>query len=118
MPTYLYTTEDGKVTVPHTCRMSTRPKFRWVTHDGIRQKAYRDIVAEHRGMFCGNAGWPMYSDALGVNPKHAKRAAAWAKAHGVPTEYRASDGAAKLEDPSHRRRFLKLKGCRDLGGFD
>lgn len=56
--------------------------------------------------------WPMVSDAAGVHPTDAKRAAKHASAVGVPTEFN-SDGNPVFTDKHHRRRFLEAHHMYD-----
>lgn len=60
----------------------------------------------------GRAKWPIYSDALGVNPDQIPEAQATLAKHGVQAQY-TPDGRAIVNDARHRRDW-----CRAVGLFD
>lgn len=59
-----------------------------------------------RGVRSCHAGYPYYSEAMGVHPDQVQEEARVLKEAGIPTEIR-SDGCLKVESRSHRRRLIR-----------
>jgi len=57
-------------------------------------------------------GWPLYSDAMGVNPKDNQQAYEASVKLGVPTE-RDNLGRAKFESAGHRKKYCEAFGYYD-----
>jgi len=110
VPVYCYTTKHG-FTYDRVFAMGRAPKT-VRTEYGVAQ---RDIGAEHRGFKHGE-GWPMESDALGVNPDQVQEAQAEADRAGVPTEYNKDTGCAVLRSRGHRAKLMKELGYVDRDG--
>lgn len=73
----------------------------------------RSISSEHRQHRDTPGNWPMWSDALGVNPDQIGEAVANDRKHGLNSEYHPETGCVKLESPTHRRRVARALGFHD-----
>lgn len=62
------------------------------------------------------SGYPMYSDAAGVNPDQIEEQMEMDRQLGVPTEY-TEDGLAIFTDPLHRKRYCEAYGLYDRNCF-
>ena len=62
------------------------------------------------------AGWPMESDAMGVNPDQIAQATAADAKHGIHVEYNKATGAAKYENAAHRKQHCESLGMVDRNG--
>ena len=71
-------------------------------------------------------GWPMYSDAMGVNPDQIADAVAADAANGITQEYHPQTGAAKYDDQAGMTRHCESQGmaarnggysCPQVGGM-
>jgi hypothetical protein len=120
MPTYCYRKEATGELIDLTISIMEKEEREVKFNDGTQgiylddgTRAYRDIVSEQR---CGKSfpgNWPMYSDALGVNPTQIKDAIEQASRAGVPTEFDKKTGCAILRSPGHRKAL-----CEALGYYD
>lgn len=72
----------------------------------------RGIEAGHAPRGHHQACWPMYSDAMGINPDGIAEATANLKKMGVPTEF-TPDGRAILTGRGHRKKLAQLVGAVD-----
>lgn len=118
MPTYCYRRLDTGEIVEITMSIQEMIRRQDGTdtielEDGVR--AVRDFSAEHKGSF-GMSGWPLLSDAAGVNPQEIDRARQASESLGVPTDF-ASDGRAIFRDPKHRRDYCRAIGLKDLNNY-
>jgi len=69
------------------------------------------------GVFGQSAGgWPMKSDATGVNPDQIPEAMAADASRGVRVEYDRDTGAAVYNDASERKRHCESLGIVDRNG--
>lgn len=120
MPIYSYTSDDGR-TVELMMTLSEKEEReddnKCIEIDGVVFK--RDIASDLRngGVSSGEGGWPMYSEAAACHPSQIKEYSDHARSAGVPTEFDRM-GRPKFENASHRRRYLKIRGLRDLNGYD
>ena len=71
--------------------------------------AWRDIVAEHRGMKDTPGNWPMVLWAAGVHPQQVGKSREYCLQMGVPTHYN-SDGEPVITDRTHFKRFCRING--------
>ena len=62
------------------------------------------------------SGWPMYSEALAVDPSQVEEANARNKRHGVPVVYDPKNGKAVIPDRAARKKLLRLEGRHDKQG--
>jgi len=69
--------------------------------------------APPRAAALGN--WPLCSDAVGVHPQHRRAAYEDSVRQGVPTEFN-EQGQAVFHSRSHRKRYCRAIGYRDLDG--
>lgn len=60
-------------------------------------------------------GYPMLSDAAGVNPSQIKAEQRFLESRGVKTEF-TRDGAAIFRDRKHRKEHLRAVGMFDKSG--
>jgi len=74
----------------------------------------KDIL-ESGVMHTASTGWPMHSDALGVNPSQVKEAYEESVRMGVPTQFN-SKGQAILESRGHRKAYAEANGMYDRDG--
>lgn len=115
MPTYCYRRSDGSIveltmSVAEMLRLGPNPVI-----DGRRLT--RDIAAEHSATPRTSCDlWPMRSDAVGVHPLDAARAAEADARRGVPTDYCPTTGCAIFRDRAHRKAWLKAHGMIDRDG--
>lgn len=111
MITCCYTTDDAQppVTVERQYPSGKSPKK--VKISGGRW-AYRDIVAEQRGMKPNPGIWPMHSDFAGVHPNQCQEAYDHSVRNGVPTEFDKT-GAAIFTSRKHRKDYLRIAGLYD-----
>jgi hypothetical protein len=72
-------------------------------------------ILESRRFNTISTSWPMYSDALGVNPDQIDEARAESVRMGVPTDFN-KDGQAILESRGHRKKYAEANGMYDRDG--
>ena len=107
MPTYCFSTPDGKVT-ERVFPMGEAPSSVWV--DG--RMARRDYRAEQVGV-PSTDGWPMEPClGSGVHPSQAQELRDHFKKHNCPTEV-APCGGPIYRDKEHRERALKVRHLHD-----
>lgn len=109
MPEYCYSNKKRCETIVRVFSMGHALDA--VKHNGAYYK--RDLVAEHNGFKQALSCWPLTSDAAGVHPTQVREATEHAARMGIPTEF-TRDGAAVFRDRTHRKKFLKAHGLRDL----
>lgn len=69
------------------------------------------------GVFGQSAGgWPMESDAMGVNPDQIAEAVAADALNGISQEYNPKTGAAKYSDQRGYTRHCESQGMADRNG--
>lgn len=84
-------------------------------YDKATKSKVADLLQGHAPGGQHSAGWPLYSDAVGVHPDQIPEAMAEARKHGVPTDF-TPDGKVVFTSPGHRRDYCKLYGYFDLNG--
>lgn len=83
--------------------------------DGVR--AYRDFEAELGGKRSGEGGWPMWSDAMGVDPSQIpEMSKALKQATGRTPEFNPVTGELKCESRGQRRAYMRAMGLHDRQG--
>lgn len=103
MPTYCYSTKDGKIIERHFA-FGDAPEQ--IEEDGV--VALRDFQAEQTGR-PSRKGWPITCYASGVNAEDAQKLRDHLKSCGVPTEV-TKDGDPIYTSPTHQRKALKARG--------
>ena len=96
------TVKDGEVTAVHGTVKAARPKKRSTLEMGVF------------GQSAG--GWPMYSDAMGVNPDQIASAVAADAKNGITQEYHPETGQAKYDDQRGMTRHCESQGMADRNG--
>jgi hypothetical protein len=81
-----------------------RPKYR-----------HRLSGSGKKRMRCSTACWPIYSDAMGVNPEQIPEAIEKMEQAGVKMEY-TGEGEAILTGPAHRKAAARVAGLFDRNG--
>lgn len=120
MPRYNYKLADGTVierffTIAEMQKKQRKDGSITVTIKGVRIKAFRDMASELTTVATAGTGWPLYSEAAGVQPSQVKEATEHAKKVGCPTEF-TKDGRAIFTDRNHRKSYLKAHGLHDRNG--
>jgi len=67
------------------------------------------------GVFGQGGGWPIVSDAAGIDPSQIPDAMALDRSHGMNVEY-TSNGNPVLTDPAMRKKYLSVHGLYDRNG--
>ena len=114
MPIYVYAAADGSK-VEHECPWGEAPpavQAKKKVYDKIVQIICAPAGGIEKPVKGNRRGWPIKSDAAGVNPKQIPVAIAADKRLGVPASY-TKDGRVIFENREHQRRWLKAHGMRN-----
>lgn len=76
----------------------------------------RDYRAEHKHERSGEHGWPMVSEAAGINPSDIPATVERLAKQGVKCSF---DGLGRpiMESMGHRRKVLKAMGLTDKNSY-
>ena len=118
MPTYCYKVDGTDEVVEEILSFAEKDERerngKITLPDG--RAATRDYGAEYDRSRQIKAAWPMFSRALAVHPNQIKEAKEYARHRGVDVDF-DSRGHVKLDSPSHRRKYMKIRGVHDEDSF-
>lgn len=109
MPMYQFVTEDGYT---HTIFMTMGAYDKKVKNGNLKLEDGR-IGTQRVSLGRKNTGWPMESDAAGVDPTQIPEAGAELAAAGVSADFNPNTGAMIFESRGHRAQCLKAIGMHD-----
>lgn len=112
MPTYCYTSKNGK-TIEEVFPVGKAPST--IKRDGVRYA--RDIGAEHVGHRNTPGNWPMVNDMgdFCCHPSERVQLMQKLEAAGVPT-YVNQNGDCVMESRAHRKKLCQVYGVYDKAG--